>query len=709
MGMTATGARSRARIPVVVREIDADRDAAQPTISVVICAFALERLDALEEAISSVRAQTRPAHEIVLAVDHEPWLLAEAQKLWPDVRVIPSREQLGLSGTRNTGLAASRGELVAFLDDDAVAGPKWLERIAAGYEDQRVLAVGGAVRSRWVTGRPSWFPSEFDWVVGCSHSGMPSEPSPVRNLVGANMSFRREVLVGIGGFRHELSRVGKDPVGGDETDVCIRIGKRWPAGIILYDPQVSVDHVVTAQRSRFRYFIARCFGEGGSKATLGRLVGRSEGLRSERAYTRRTIPLGILRNLGEMLRGDVAGAARAAVLATGLAVTTLGYAFGLLRRVKPGATPEPRTEGPLRVLMVTPRSPLGQEGGVQRNVMEVSRRVAAAGAEIEVLCADPGGPRVAEARRDGVLIRSVRAWPAAGDSFLAPGLWREMARQPWDVVHIQSYHTLVAPLAMLRALTLGIPYVVTFHGGGHSQRLRNILRPAHRRALRPLLARAERLVATARFEIDVYGRELGLPRDRFALIPDGADLTEADLADNNAQREPGLLASIGRLERYKGHQRVIAAMPHVLEQRPEARLLIVGTGPYETELREQAAHLGVLDRVEVTSVPNDDRGAMAALLQRVSLMVLLSEFETHPMSVLEAATAGCRIVVADRGGLTELAEEGLARAVPLKAAPAVVGQAILEELDQPTDRQRLTLPSWDACSSAHLELYGSLT
>jgi glycosyltransferase involved in cell wall biosynthesis len=150
-------------------------------------------------------------------------------------------------------------------------------------------------------------------------------------------------------------------------------------------------------------------------------------------------------------------------------------------------------------------------------------------------------------------------------------------------------------------------------------------------------------------------------------------------------------------------------MPHVLEQRPEARLLIVGTGPYETELREQAAHLGVLDRVEVTSVPNDDRGAMAALLRRVSLMVLLSEFETHPMSVLEAATAGCRIVVADRGGLTELAEEGLARAVPLKAAPAVVGQAILEELDQPTDRQRLTLPSWDACSSAHLELYGSLT
>src|SRR5947207_257771 len=102
--------------------------------------------------------------------------------------------------------------------------------------------------------------------------------------------------------------------------------------------------------------------------------------------------------------------------------------------------------------------------------MEVGRRLAASGAEVEVLCSEPGGPAVAEQRRDGILIRSVRAWPADRDLYLAPGIWREMARRPWDIVHVQSYHTLVAPLAMLRALTLRIPYVVTFHGGGHSSR-----------------------------------------------------------------------------------------------------------------------------------------------------------------------------------------------------------------------------------------------
>ena len=90
----------------------------------------------------------------------------------------------------------------------------------------------------------------------------------------------------------------------------------------------------------------------------------------------------------------------------------------------------------------------------------------------------PGGTAIDELESDGVLIRAVRAWPANRDYYFAPRIWREMAREPWDVIHIQSYHTLVAPLAMLRALTLRIPYIVTFHGGGHSSGLRNRSRRA---------------------------------------------------------------------------------------------------------------------------------------------------------------------------------------------------------------------------------------
>ena len=150
------------------------------------------------------------------------------------------------------------------------------------------------------------------------------------------------------------------------------------------------------------------------------------------------------------------------------------------------------------------------------------------------------------------------------------------------------------------------------------------------------------------------------------LIPNG---TEIEVADAGGEQGSATLATIGRLERYKGHHRVLAAFPGVLERRPEARLLIVGEGPYEQELRRQAEELGVAERVEFTSVPPGDPAAMGALLGRVALVVLLSDFETHPLVALEAAAARRRLLVADNGGLGELAEDGFATAIPVDDPP----------------------------------------
>jgi glycosyltransferase involved in cell wall biosynthesis len=172
---------------------------------------------------------------------------------------------------------------------------------------------------------------------------------------------------------------------------------------------------------------------------------------------------------------------------------------------------------------------------------------------------------------------------------------------------------------------------------------------------------------------------------------------------------PGVLATIGRLERYKGHHRVIDALPHVLEQRTDARLLVVGTGPYEEELRNKAEQLGVSDRVEFTSVPANDGAGMADLLRQVSLVVLLSDFETHPLVALEAAAAGRPLLVADRGGLAELAEDGVARAVSPDEPSSAIGEAIVEELANPRPRRELSLTSWDDCAAELLALYRSIS
>jgi glycosyltransferase involved in cell wall biosynthesis len=700
------GGGGPARIPPVQSE--------SPTISVVICAFTRDRLQVLGEAVESLRAQTLPPHEVVLVIDHAPELLEEVRRLWPDLKIAPNREQRGLSGARNTGVAEASGEVVAFLDDDAIASPDWLQRLAAAYADPNVLGAGGTVRPRWLEGKPGWFPPEFDWVVGCSHSGMPQELEPVRNLVGANMSFRRAPLLEVGGFSHDLGRVGTLPVGCEETDLGIRVHQRWPEAEILYDPAAAVEHVVPPARGKLRYFIDRCRAEGRSKAVLTGMVGSEDGLSSERSYVRRTLPLGFLRDLGDALRGDPGGLGRAAMIVAGLAATTVDYL-----RVRSGIAKPDDIEaahpsangaggGAPRVLMVTPRSPLSQ-GGVERHVMEVSRRIAAAGAKVEVLCADPELKAATTETRDGVRIRTVRAWPRGRDWYFAPGIWREMGRERWDLVHVQSYHTLVAPLAMLRALTLRLPYVVTFHGGGHSSELRNRARRLQMRLLRPLLRRAARLVAIARFETEQYGAALGVPPQRFAFIPNGTDLSfsSADLA--GAEPKTPTLASIGRLERYKGHHRVLEAFPLVLEREPEARLLIVGKGPYEEELRRQAEQLGVADRVEITSVPAGDPGGMAALLARVSLVVLMSEFESHPLVALEAAAARRRLLVAEAGGLTEIAADGFGRGIPLDSTPQQIAAAAVEELEKPLPQSSPRLTSWDECATSLLGLYGSLT
>lgn len=357
--------------------------------------------------------------------------------------------------------------------------------------------------------------------------------------------------------------------------------------------------------------------------------------------------------------------------------------------------------------MVTPRSPLGQ-GGVERHVREVSTRMAAAGIEVEVLCADAEIERERAELHAGVLVRTVRAWPRGRDYFLAPAVWSRIDPAVWDIVHVQSYHTLVAPLAMGRALRCRLPYVVTFHGGGHSSQARNRLRGMQMRLLGPLLRRAARLVAVARFEIEEYGSMLRIPGGRFALIPNGTELEPADESLPAAEPEGTTLATIGRLERYKGHHRVLDALPTVLRQDPSARLLVVGTGPYEAELRRRAEELGVDRAVEFTSVEPGDPGGMAKLLGGVSVVVLMSEFETHPLVALEAAAARRRIVVADASGLREIAADGFAHPVDPASTPEQIGAAILEELSKPLPQRAPDLFSWDDCTTALIDLYGSI-
>jgi glucosyl-dolichyl phosphate glucuronosyltransferase len=310
----------------MLSEKTAHQEVIMPNISVVICAYTEKRWRDLIAAVESVKQQSLPPREIIVVIDHNPSLAKLARSTFVGEVVLENNNPRGLSGARNCGIEVSTGEVVAFLDDDAVASRDWLQTLVSHYQDPRVIGVGGKIEPMYLTGQPAWFPEEFGWVVGCSYRGLPETVAAVRNLIGCNMSFRREVLELCGGFQTGMGRIGAHPVGDEETEFCIRSSQQIRGGILLYDPTARVRHSVPPERASWRYLFRRCYSEGLSKAQLSRLVGGRDGLASEWQYTLKTLPNGVSRGFIDfVVRRDLGGLGRAFAIMAGFGATVSGY------------------------------------------------------------------------------------------------------------------------------------------------------------------------------------------------------------------------------------------------------------------------------------------------------------------------------------------------------------------------------------------------
>ncbi|MEL6985806.1 MAG: glycosyltransferase family 4 protein, partial [Actinomycetota bacterium] len=350
---------------------------------------------------------------------------------------------------------------------------------------------------------------------------------------------------------------------------------------------------------------------------------------------------------------------------------------------------------PLRILQISARY-RPYVGGTEIHTREVSMELASRGHDVTVLTTDPGADLPTEEHFDGVRVIRVRAWPRGADLYLAPGLTKVIGSGDWDLVHVQGYHTAVAPLALWAAQRKGIPTALTFHSGGHSSRFRNMARPFHARAMAPLMRRCKLLIGVSDWETSLFSERLGVEPGRIQTIPNGvspstaaetAAVTTADLPFGpNASDGPHLL-SIGRLQRYKGHQRIIQAMPRLLQADPRIRLTVIGQGPYRDRLDRLVAKLNLEDSVSFDSVEAEDRPRLDRIMASASAAVFLSEYESHGMAAHEALLAGLPVVVLDATALGGLVAEGLARAVPPMASDAEVASIVLRTLVETEGRE----------------------
>lgn len=356
-----------------------------------------------------------------------------------------------------------------------------------------------------------------------------------------------------------------------------------------------------------------------------------------------------------------------------------------------------------RILLVCARY-LPLTGGTETHVYETARRLVQRGCQIGVVTTDTTGKMPKREQDEGVLILRVPAWPRSSDLRFAPGIYHEIAGGGWDLVHVQGYHTFVAPIAMTAARRASVPFVVTFHSGGHSSPFRNAVRGVQRLALRRLFRSASRLIAVSGYEADLFSRATGVPRDRIAVVPNGGEF-RCPGPNTTTRTGDRLILSIGRLERYKGHHRAIEAMPRVLSRMPDARLRILGAGPYEKALRRLVARLNLDERVTIGVIPPGDRQAMADVLSSAALVVLFSDYEAHPIAVTEALALRRKVIVSQTSGLNELVECGQVWGSPLSATAQERAKLIIETIESPRLPASVETPTWEDCVDRLLAIY----
>lgn len=302
-----------------------------PVISVVICAYTMERFKDTCEAVESLREQTLQPHEIIIAVDHNDELhrrLREA--LQADVKIVRNEGAPGVSVTRNTGILAAIGEFIACMDDDAQAQPDWLETIVKPLETGTVSVVGGRCELFWKGGeRPAWFAEELDWIVGGTYKGHPEMPTQVRNVSSCSMALSRDTLQA-GCFDERIGSVNGERRGGEEAVFCLNIKNSLPEKLIWYEPRAVVLHKVHVRRAAIGYVIARSYQEGASKAMLERLVRYKAPLTVESSYLKYLLTKSIPRRMVTIYRK--ASFLQLWAIVISVFATIAGYVVGKIRR-----------------------------------------------------------------------------------------------------------------------------------------------------------------------------------------------------------------------------------------------------------------------------------------------------------------------------------------------------------------------------------------
>ncbi len=240
-----------------------------PSISIVFSAYQMKRYPYILKAIDTISKQTYRNFETIIVVDGNKDLYAalfdlnQNNEKWKNdikLKILNNEKRGGPSVARNMGISEAKGDIIVITDDDVHVSPKWLENIIDSFDDD-VLMVGGQILPDYEEGA-STLPEEVLWIVGCTYKGHPVKRQKVRNVISANMAFRKSLFDVIS---FEPSYNGDWRM--SDTLIGIKTNEYRP-GSVVYDPDSLVYHNVPKERTTLYYFARRSYTEGFLKAFL---------------------------------------------------------------------------------------------------------------------------------------------------------------------------------------------------------------------------------------------------------------------------------------------------------------------------------------------------------------------------------------------------------------------------------------------------------
>jgi len=251
-------------------------------LSVVICTY--RRYDALQQTVQTLLASRgfRETPCEVVIVENTPESRREPIAIpdLPNVRVVVC-EDVGLSNARNFGIRATRGEVVAFLDDDALVCDDWCKVLLAAFADPEISVVGGKVVPLFPTEQlPAWYDNKLSGYLSCIDWGPRTRHLAAGEwIVGANMAFRRSVFDTYGLFGTELGRKGSASLlSNEEIALLEKVGMTR----VLYVPDASVQHMIPMDRVTPKWFRRRVYWQAVSDMVAG--IANKDGAEARREF-----------------------------------------------------------------------------------------------------------------------------------------------------------------------------------------------------------------------------------------------------------------------------------------------------------------------------------------------------------------------------------------------------------------------------------------